>query len=60
MPASLYDRIAVTFLYNTSKNTFPHFIPSFEGELGGAFCKQVGGQARLPCSSPRCGEVGMG
>ena len=36
------------FLYNTSKITFPHFIPPLKGRLGGG-CKQVGGQARLPC-----------
>ena len=38
----------LTFLYNTSKNTFPHFIPSFEGELGGV-CKQRSDQTPLPC-----------
>ena len=55
MPASLYDRIAVGFLYNTSKITSLILSLPFRGESGGG-CKQRSGQTPLPCLYPHRGE----
>ena len=55
---TVHVRIAIwDFLYNTSKSTFLFLSLPLKGRLGGV-CKQVGGQARLPYSSPHAGRLG--